>query len=84
MSNVECDGFNNVAPNAEHINKQDCAVKAKSSELFGCFDPGKNKQHSKYDLLTDIGIFPRSNDQEELVINRISDDDYYVLVLSFE
>ena len=39
MSNVECDDLNNVAPNAEHINKQDSAVKAKPSELFGCFDP---------------------------------------------
>jgi len=82
MSNVECDDFNNVAPNAEHINKQDCAVKDKPSELFGCFDPGKNKQHSRYDLLDDIGIFPRSNDKEELVIKRISDDDYYALVRS--
>jgi len=84
MSNVECDDFNGVAPNAEHINKQDCAVKDKPGELSGCFDPGKNKQHSRYDLLDDtcIGIFPRSNDQEELVIKRISDDDYYALVRS--
>ena len=34
------------------------AVKDKPSELFGCFDPGKNKQHSQYDLLDDTGIFP--------------------------
>ena len=82
ISNVECDNFENVAPNAEHINKQDCAVKDKPSELFGCFDPGKNKQHSQYDLLDDIGIFPRSNDNEELLIKRISDNDYYALVRS--
>ena len=24
--------------------------------------------HNQYDLLDDIGIFPRSNDQEELVV----------------
>ncbi|XP_078343176.1 uncharacterized protein LOC144628926 [Oculina patagonica] len=82
LSNVEHGNFDNVAPNAEHINKQDCAVKEKPSELFGCFDPGKNKQHSEYDLLDDIGIFPRSNDQDELVTKRVSDDDYYALVRS--
>ncbi|XP_078353763.1 uncharacterized protein LOC144638437 [Oculina patagonica] len=71
-----------VAPNAEHINKQDCAVEEKPSELFGCFDPGKNKQHSQYDLLDEIGIFPRSNDGEELLIKRMSDVDYYALVRS--
>ena len=43
MNNTEFDNFNNVAPNAEHINKQDCAIKEKHSELFGCFDPGKKK-----------------------------------------
>ena len=45
-----------VAPNAEHINKQDCAVKEKHSELFGCFDPGKNKEHNQYDLLDDRNL----------------------------
>ena len=82
MNNTECDSFDSVAPNAEHINNQDCAVKDKPSELFSCFDPGKNKQHTQYDLLDDIGIFPRSNDQEELVIKRISEDDYHSLVRS--
>ena len=80
MNNTECDSFDSVAPNAEHINNQDCAVKDKPSELFSCFDPGKNRQHTQYDLLDDIGIFPRSNDQEELVIKCISDDDYHSLV----
>lgn len=56
MNNAKYDNFDNVAPNAEHLNKQDCAVKQKPSELFGCFDPGKNKHHSQYDLLDDIGI----------------------------
>ena len=75
MNNTECDSFDSVAPNAEHINNQDYAVKDKPRELFGCFDPGKNKHHTQYDFLDDICIFPRSNDQEELVIKRISDDD---------
>ena len=82
MNNAECDNFDNVAPNAEHINQQDCSVEDKPSELFGCFDPGKNKQHNQYDLLDDIGIFPRGNDQEELVVKRMSDDDYRKLVRS--
>ena len=82
MNNAECDNFDNVSPNAEHINQQDCTVKEKPSELFGCFDRGKNKQHSQYDLLDDIGIFPRSNHQEELVVKRMSDDDYRRLVRS--
>ena len=82
MNNAECDNFDNVAPNAEHINQQDFTVKDKPSELFGCFDPGINKQHNQYDLLDDIGIFPRGNDQEELVVKRMSDDDYRRLVRS--
>ena len=41
INNSECDDFDNVAPNEEHINKQDWAVKQKPSELFGCFDRGK-------------------------------------------
>ena len=80
--NVECDNFDNVAPNAEHINQQDCAIKDKPSELFGCFDPGKNKKHSQYDLLDDVGIFPRCNDQEELVVKYISAGEYRKLVQS--
>ena len=58
MHNSEWENFDTVAPNTEHINKQDCAVKNQPSECFGCFDPGKSKQHSQYDLLDDIGIFP--------------------------
>ena len=82
INDVNHENFDNVAPNSEHINKQDYAVKDKPSELFGCFDPGKNKQHSQYDLLDDIGIFPRSNDNEELLVKCMSDNDYYALVRS--
>ena len=82
VNNAEYDNFNNVAPNTEHINNQDCANKNMPSELFGCFDPGKNKQHKQYDLLDDIGIFPRTNDEDELVIKRMSNDYYYTLAHS--
>lgn len=67
MKNVHNIG-DNVAPNSEHVNEQDRTAKAKPSELFGCFDPGKNKQRSQYD---DISILPRY-DQEELVVKRVS------------
>jgi hypothetical protein len=50
--------------------------------LFGCFDPGADKQHSQYDLLDDIGIFPRSSKNEELVINRMDDTAFRKLVRS--
>lgn len=39
-----------------------------------------NKQHSQYDLLDDMGIFPRSNDEEGLVIKRTNDNDYRQLL----
>lgn len=71
-----------VAPNTQHINEQDAAAKTKLSELFGCFDPGTNKQHSQYDLFDDMGILPRHNDEEELVQNRLNDSDYRQLVRS--
>ena len=82
MNKAECDNFDNVAANAEHTNNQDSAVKDRPSELFGSFDPGKNKQHSQYDLLDDIGIYPKSTDQDEPVVKRMSDDDYHAHVCS--
>ena len=69
-----------VAPNTQHTNDQDVAEKTKPSELFGCFDPGANKQHNQYDLFDDMGILPRSSDDEELLQNRLSDNDYRQLV----
>ena len=46
INNAEYDNFDNIAPNAEHISKQDSALQRKPSEFFGCFDPGNNKQHN--------------------------------------
>lgn len=42
----------------------------------------KTSTNSQYDLLDDIGIFPRNNDNEELLMKRMSDNDYYALVRS--
>lgn len=47
VNNAEYDNFDNVAPNTEHIINKDCTIKNNPSELFGCFDPGKNKQHKQ-------------------------------------
>lgn len=72
MENIEHDEleeFPDVAPNAQHIDKQDQEIGAKPSALFGCFDPSTNKQNSQYGLMDDIGIFPRTNDDEDLVVN---------------
>ena len=54
------------------------------SELFGCFDPGKDKQHAEYDLINNIGIYPRTNDDEELVVKRLKDADFRKLMQSLD
>ena len=71
-----------VAPNAQYQDEQDREIGSKLSELFGCFDPGKDKQHAEYDLINDIGIYPRTNDDEELVVKRLKDADFRKLVKS--
>ena len=73
---------NIVAPNAQYQDEQDREIGSKLSELFGCFDPGKDKQHAEYDLINDIGIYPRTNDDEELVVRRLKDADFRKLVQS--
>ena len=73
---------NIVAPNAQYRDEQDKEIGSKLSELFGCFDPGKDKQHAEYDLINDIGIYPRTNDDEELVVKRLKDADFRKLVQS--
>ena len=72
----------NVTPNAQHIDEQDLTIGQKASDLFGCFDSGRNKQHTQYDLLDDIGIFPRSSHTEQLVIKRMDGKDFRKLVRS--
>ena len=53
-----------VTPNTQHMNEQDIAAKTKPTELFECFDPGSNKQHSQYDIFQDTNILPRNNDDD--------------------
>ncbi|CAB4028779.1 ATP-dependent DNA helicase PIF1 [Paramuricea clavata] len=83
VQNIESEEFGNiVAPNAQYRDEQDKDIGSKVSELFGCFDPGKDKQHTEYDLINDIGIYPRTNDDEELVLKRLKDADFRKLVQS--
>ena len=71
-----------VAPNTQYRNEQDKGIGSKVSELFECFNPGKDKQHAEYDLINDISIYPRTNDDEELVVKRLKDADFRKLVQS--
>jgi len=82
IENHDNDDFGNVAPNAQHVNEQDKQAEKTASELYGCFDPGKNKLHNQYDLLDDMGMFPRTNDQEDLVVKRMEDHEFRKLVRS--
>ncbi|CAB3987819.1 ATP-dependent DNA helicase PIF1 [Paramuricea clavata] len=83
IQDIESDEFPNVvAPNAQYRDEQDKDIGPKATELFGCFDPGKDKQHVEYDLINDIGIYPRTNDDEELVVKRLKDADFRKLVQS--
>ena len=73
---------NIVAPNAQYRNEQDKEIGSNVSELFGCFDLGNDKQHSEYNLMNDIGMYPRTNFDEELVVKRLKDDEFRKLVQS--
>jgi len=84
IENDELEEFVDVAPNSQHRDEQDQEIGTKPSPLFGCFDPGTNKQHNQYDLMDDISIFPRTNDDEDLVVKRMSDDDFRKLVHSLK
>lgn len=50
--------------------------------LAALIHAGNDKQHSQFDLLDDIGIFTRCDDQEELLVKSISNDEYRKLVRS--
>ena len=83
VQDIESEEFGNVvAPNAQYRDEQDKDIGSKETELFGRFDPGKDKQHTEYDLINDIGIYPRTNDDEELVAKRLKDDDFRKFVQS--
>ena len=56
MNNAECDNFDSVAANEEHIDQQDCTVEDKPSEPF--LTPAKTSSIATmichYDLLDDM------------------------------
>ena len=60
VENDKLEEFVDVAPNTQHRDEQDQEIGTKRSPLYGCFDPGTNTQHNQYDLMNDIGIFPRA------------------------
>ncbi len=63
----------------QYRDEQDEKIGSKFSELFGCFNPGKDKQHAKYGLINDICIFPRTDDNEEILVRRLNDADFRFL-----
>ena len=84
VQDVESEESGNiVAPNAQYRDEQDKEIGSKFSELYGCFDPGKDKQHAEYDLINNIGMYPRTNDDEEVVVKRLKDVDFRKLVQCF-
>ena len=80
IENEESAG-NIVAPNTQYRDEQDKEIGSKFSKLFGCFDPEKDKQHAEYDLINDIGIYPRTHD-EELMVKRLKNADFRKLLQS--
>ena len=65
-----------VAQNTQHREEQHQEIGTKPSPLFGCFDPGTNKQHNQYDLMDDTGVYPRINGDEDLVVKRMTGDNF--------
>ena len=41
---------NLVAPNTQYRDEQDREIGTRASELFGCFDPTNDKQHTQYEI----------------------------------
>ena len=78
---MECNQSVSVAPNMQHLDEQDQLAQIQGIQLFGCFDPGKNKDHSHYDLMDDMGIYPSSN-TVELAANRMNNADFRSVVRS--
>ena len=72
--------FGNAAPNAQHNDEQDVLVGTKDSELLACIEPGNDKLHSQYDLSDESGIFPRTDDDTDVVIKRLNDINYRQIV----
>ena len=83
VQDIESEEFGNiVASKTQYRDEQDREIGSRVSELFGSFDPGKDKQHAEYDLINDIGTYPRTNDDEDLVVKRLKDTDFRKFVQS--
>ena len=74
--------YSDVAANTRHLEEQDKSASVKASDLYSCFDPGANKLHSQYDLVDDSGVFPRTNDDDDLVTKYMDTEKYRALVRS--
>ena len=83
MNTLDSDEIGNISPCMQHNDELDLSTERKESESFGCFHPGENTVHSQYDLLDDVGIFPRLTEDESLSATKpIDDTDYRCLVRS--
>ena len=74
--------YSDVAPNTQHTNERDQHTPSKNSKLYLCFEPGVNKMHCQYDLTDDMGIFLRTNDDDNLTANVMETDKCRALVCS--
>ena len=84
IENDELKEFVDVAPNTQHGDEQDQEIGAKPSPLFWCFGPGKNKQPNQCDLMNNIGIFPRTNNDDDFMVKRMTDDEFRKLARSLK
>ncbi len=46
----------NVGTAVQHSDEIDARIGSKQSAFYGCFDPGTDSLHGKYDLMNDLGI----------------------------
>ena len=71
-----------IAPGAQHSNEIDAGIGSNLSEFYGCFHPGAETLHSRYDMLNDVGIFARTQDDEIQQVHRLGDTEYRSLARS--
>ena len=81
--NNDVESSEGVAPCTQHNDEQDQNDALIGAELSDCFNPEKDRENNDtYNLLDDFGIFPRANDDEELLVYRMEDNRYRELVRS--
>ncbi|XP_070567274.1 uncharacterized protein [Ptychodera flava] len=77
VQNTAMDMFDNVAPNTQHQERQDCAQGP--SDTMNIFAP-HNSSHSQYDIGQDIGIAVNNPNMEELHQPRMANSELYPLL----